>query len=426
MRTIAAATAEGKGSRPSPRWAMAPRWVTALSAAAAAALLGLALGSFLTYSDTPTVPLPTVVVPPDDAVRALQADAQAAPEDPRRWQLLAVAATQQAIATADPVWYAVAGNAFDRALTLDPDNAFTEVARGQLLLSLHDFHDALLLGQEVTEALPATADAWGVLVDAQVELGRYDQAAESLQTMLDLRPDLPALARAAYLRQLHGDLDGAILAMRQADLAAAGVSADASAVAGLLGDLLLQRGDLEQAEHAYRRASTASAAAGLARIAAARGDLDRAEMILLELSRRSPVPAVLTALAEVQARLNDTDGLARTVQLARSLATLQQDAGQVVDLELALFEASFGDPGRAVELAEAAYAARPDNVYAAGALAWALHRTGQGDRARQLAVQATRLGTVDTPHELRMAAITGDGIEALRDRNPNAWELYLP
>ena len=396
---------------------------TILVTAAVAAVVGLLVGRFLTYSDTPTVPLPTVVVPDDTEVRALQATAEAAPDNAAAWQTLGLAATDHAITTADPAWYAVAADALERAAELDPDDHFTTIASGRLALSLHDFTTARELGLSATAAAPASADAWGVLVDAHVELGDYDAAATALDTMLALDPDLSALARASYLRQLNGDLDGAIVAMRQAVAAGAGTNPTVNA---LLGDLLLQRGDLDAARDAYESTATAAGAAGLARIAAAEGDLTTAELILTDLAGRTPAPPVITALAEVQQRAGNTEGLADTVELARTVAALQIDAGQVVDLELALFEASFGDPERAVELAELAHEARPDNVYAAGSLAWAHHVAGNDADARALATDATRLGTVDTAHELRMAAITGAGMDPLLARNPLAEELFLP
>ena len=396
---------------------------TLLITAVVAAVVGLLVGRFLTYSDTPTVPLPTVVVPDDTEVRALQATAEAAPDNAAAWQTLGLAATDHAITTADPAWYAVADDALERATELDPDDHFTTIASGRLALSLHDFTTARELGLSATAAAPASADAWGVLVDAHVELGDYDAAATALDTMLALDPDLSALARASYLRQLNGDLDGAIVAMRQAVAAGAGSNPTVNA---LLGDLLLQRGDLDAARAAYESTATAAGAAGLARVAAAEGDLATAELILTDLAGRTPAPPVITALAEVQQRAGNTEGLADTVELARTVAALQIDAGQVVDLELALFEASFGDPERAVELAELAHEARPDNVYAAGSLAWANHVAGNDAEARALATDATRLGTVDTAHELRMAAITGEGMDALLARNPLAEELFLP
>src|SRR5262249_26389112 len=49
------------------------------------------------------------------------------------------------------------------------------------------------------------------LTDANVELGNYDDAEKAAQWMLNLRPgNLPGITRAAYLRELFGDLDGAL------------------------------------------------------------------------------------------------------------------------------------------------------------------------------------------------------------------------
>ena len=50
---------------------------------------------------------------------------------------------------------------------------------------------------------------YGLLTDANVELGNYNDAETSAQWMLNLRPgNLPALIRAARLRELFGDAEG--------------------------------------------------------------------------------------------------------------------------------------------------------------------------------------------------------------------------
>jgi Flp pilus assembly protein TadD len=68
----------------------------------------------------------------------------------------------------------------------------------------------------------------------------------------------------------------------------------------------------------------------------------------------------------------------------------------MVDLEMALFETDQGeDPNRAVELARRAYEQRPDAVYPADALAWALLRAGDPAAAVAPLEQALRLGTSD-------------------------------
>ena len=62
-----------------------------------------------------------------------------------------------------------------------------------------------------TGECPTTSCVYGMLVDANVELGRYDEAEEAAQWMLDLRPgNVAGLTRAAYLRELFGDVEGAL------------------------------------------------------------------------------------------------------------------------------------------------------------------------------------------------------------------------
>ena len=52
---------------------------------------------------------------------------------------------------------------------------------------------------------------YGFLVDGYTELGRYAEAEKAAQWMLDLRPgNVPALTRAAHLRELFGDHEGAV------------------------------------------------------------------------------------------------------------------------------------------------------------------------------------------------------------------------
>jgi tetratricopeptide (TPR) repeat protein len=51
---------------------------------------------------------------------------------------------------------------------------------------------------------------YGLLTDANVELGNYKAAEIAAQWMLNLRPgNVPALTRAAHLRELFGDTEGA-------------------------------------------------------------------------------------------------------------------------------------------------------------------------------------------------------------------------
>src|SRR6202030_133959 len=57
---------------------------------------------------------------------------------------------------------------------------------------------------------PDDVIVYGLMTDADVELGNYSDAETAAQWMLNLRPgNLPALTRAAHLRELFGDAEGA-------------------------------------------------------------------------------------------------------------------------------------------------------------------------------------------------------------------------
>ena len=53
--------------------------------------------------------------------------------------------------------------------------------RGTLALARHDFDKGLELGRRALALAPDTVRPYSVIVDAQVELGRYADARRSLQ-----------------------------------------------------------------------------------------------------------------------------------------------------------------------------------------------------------------------------------------------------
>jgi tetratricopeptide (TPR) repeat protein len=212
--------------------------------------------------------------------------------------------------------------------------------------------------------------------------------------------------------------------MQQALAAGALAGYDVASVAALLGDLHYKRGDLAEAEAAYDRAERLypglpTAAIGHARLLAANGDRPAAIEMLREVTDRAPLPAALVLRSDLLTLEGRADEAADVDDLVRAVAVLQEDAGQAVDLEMALFEADRADdPQRAVELARQAHDARPDNVFAADALAWALHRAGDSAAALPYVDQALRLDAADPLLRFHAAAIraaTGDDAAARAD-----------
>ncbi|HEY3187222.1 MAG TPA: hypothetical protein VGJ70_07090, partial [Solirubrobacteraceae bacterium] len=193
-----------------------------------AAVLGAfvaALGVFalLGRDDAPTgrrgsldVPLARPGAPTSERIHALQQAIRADRTSADGWTLLAGAYLQRVRETGDPSFYTRADGALRRALALRPGDAGALTQRGALAMARHDFRGGLADALSARRAAPHVIKPFGVLVDALVELGRYGPAEHALQEMVDRRPDLAAYARVSYLRELHGDLDGALDAMRLA------------------------------------------------------------------------------------------------------------------------------------------------------------------------------------------------------------------
>ncbi len=83
-------------------------------------------------------------------------------------------------------------------------------------LSLHEFHPALETAKAAILLNNRNAQIYGVLVDCYVELGKYDKAIAASDKMVSMKPDLRSYSRVSYLREIHGNVDGAIEAMTMA------------------------------------------------------------------------------------------------------------------------------------------------------------------------------------------------------------------
>jgi tetratricopeptide (TPR) repeat protein len=335
----------------------------------------------------------------DKRIGTLQATVRAAPRRADGWTLLAGAYLQKVRETGDAGFYARAEGAVDRALALRPDDAGALTQRSALELSRHDFKAGLRDALRARALAPTVTQPFGALVDALVELGRYPQAEKALQEMVDRKPNLAAYARVSYFRELHGDLRGALSAMRAAVSAGGAVPEQDAYVRSLLGGLELQHGRVGAAVREYRGAlgalpGYAAAEAGLAQADVARGRLGPAIARLQRVVDRLPLPAYVMALGEAQAAAGRRAAAARTFALVRAETTLQQQAGVNADVELALFEADHGSPRRAVDLGRQARAAAP-SVRSADALGWALHRAGRSRAALGWARRALALGSRD-------------------------------
>ena len=150
------------------------------------------------------------------------------PDDVQSYAVLGAAYMQKVRDTGDPSFYAKAQSVLNEALKRDPQNVEALIGAGTLANARHQFREALQLGEQAKAINPTVPRIYGVIADAQTELGLYDDAVQTLQTMIDMRPDLSSYSRISYARELHGDLAGAVEAM-QAAVTAGGPATENSA-----------------------------------------------------------------------------------------------------------------------------------------------------------------------------------------------------
>jgi tetratricopeptide (TPR) repeat protein len=352
---------------------------------------------------------------------------------------LGAALMQRLRETGDPGLYARADKAFAEALERDPRSLEATVGAGTLALSRHDFRAALEHGQRARRLAPASFAPFAVIVDAQVELGRYDAAERTLQLMVDFKPGLASYARVSYFRELHGDLAGASAAMSLAASASPAAGENRSYIQTLEGNLEFERGRLDAAAASYRAAlagfpAYAPADAGLARVEAARRRLEPAIERLRGVTQRLPLPEYVIALGETELAAGLRADARRDFALVRAQQRLLGENGVNTDAEIAVFEASHGNPSRAVRLGRRGYAAAP-SVRTADALGWALTRSGRPAEGLAYARRALRLGSRDPSflyHAGMAARATGERALARRylgralAANPRFSPLHAP
>lgn len=375
----------------------------------------------------------------DQAIWSYQEHIRQVPDDVNAYALLGAAYLQRARETGDPSYYGKAEAVFDEALKRDRQNIEALIGKGSLALSRHQFREALALGEQAQSLNPTIPRIYGVIADAQTELGMYDEAVATLQKMIDMRPDLSSYSRVSYARELHGDLAGAIAAMQEAVRSGMPATESTEWVRVQLGNLYFNQGNLYQAEQEYQQALAflpgyVYAQAGLGRVRAAQGRYDEAIKLYNQAIARMPLPEFVIALGETEEAIGRADAV-KQYDLVRAMQQLFKVNGVDTDLELALFDADHGqDPQDALALARAAYQRR-QSIKASDTLAWALFKAGQPAEARRYAEEALRLGTQDALmfyHAGMIAQAQGDTaaargyLERALALNPHFSPLFAP
>ena len=300
-------------------------------------------------------------------------------------------------------------------LSLVPDHYEAQRMLGTVLLSQHRFRDAIREAQRARKMDDRDAWNYGVLGDAHLELGEYDDAFASFDRMSQLRPGPRAYARVAYALELKGDLQGALESMK---MAADGTSAhDAEGQAwhyAQLGNLLLQLGRPGDAKREFERAAFTFpdhpyAMTGLAKVKLAEGDASAALAMYSRLLAKHATPELAAIVGDLHAQLGDRT---RAEEMYAMAEKLERDGWATEEPQPQALARFLAERDRkipeAVKLAEEAAAKRRD-IFTMDALAWSYFKAGRLDEARKAADAATRTGTRDKTILAHAAAIHNHG-----------------
>lgn len=364
--------------------------------------------------------------PADRQIRAAEVVIDRAPLDPKGHNLLAAAYMQKARESEDYGVNAKAAEALEHSLKIAPDNYDALKLRAKLLLTYHRFEEALETARRVEGMNPRDHDNHGAMTDAHVELGDYPAAVEAAQKMVDLRPETSSYARVSYLRWLHGDIKGAIEAMKIAAQSASPQDPERMAWCHVqIGEALLGSGQAAEAVREFDRALFFFPAYGAALSAKARarialGDLEGAVEIYRSEYERGASADTALALGDLYTRLGRSEEASKHYAAFESLE--RENAAAENDMHHLVVYWTDHDKNldEALALAKKERERRKD-IFTCDNLAWALFKKGQLDEAKAMMGEALRLGTRDARllyHAGMISVALGDregGLKYLRD-----------
>src|SRR5262245_27746251 len=294
----------------------------------------------------------------------------------------------------DPGFYKLAEQC---ALCIEKRNPQSQEAmllRAHVLQNLHRFKESEALARLLVEQRGLSFD-YGLLGDALMEQGKLGDAIEAYQQMMNLKPDLRAYARAAHIRWLKGDVEGAIEAMQLAVGAASPADGESGAwVNTRLAFYEFQAGRVSKAE---RQCAVALSLQNdfpptlllQGRILLSQSRFAEAVVVLQKAAKLNPLPEYQWTLAEaLRAAGKENEASDVETQLCQRGASSDP---RTLALYLATRQES---PETALRLARAELDSRGD-VFSHDALAWSLAAAGKLTKAHSEMRRALAEGTQD-------------------------------
>lgn len=341
----------------------------------------------------------------------LKAKLAAQPADVKtRLQLATIFITEQRITGEHHFYYPAIEKILNGVLSIEPKNFEATVYKASLKMSQHQFADAKKLAEAAKVINPDNAYVYGILVDANVELGNYEEAVATSDKMQALKPSLESYSRASYLREIYGDYNGAIEAMKLAVKAGLPGSEPQCWSINVLGDLYYNTGEWQMAENAFTenlivRPSYAPSMAGLAKVETKKKNYTRALALLDAAITIMPETSFEEQKADVYLAMGDTKkAMDKYAEVQKLLIADANSGHHAVSLELTKSFIKTNQWDSAKKYAMMEYTIRPDNIDVNNELAWIAYSRNDFAKAKEYLKTALSTGSKN-PELLKRAAL---------------------
>ena len=327
-----------------------------------------------------------------------------------RLQLAAIFITEQRITGEHHYYYTAIEKILDGILSIDPKNFEATVYKASLKMSLHQFAEAKKIAEDARAINPNNAYIYGILVDANVELGNYEEAVAMSDKMQALKPSLEAYSRASYLREIYGDYKGAIEAMKLAVQAGLPGSEPQCWSRNILGELYINTNQWDMAENTfaenlYMRPSYAPSMAGLAKVETQKKNFTRALTLLDSAYAVMPQYSFQEQRADVNAAMGNTKkAMDENMAVQKLLIADANSAQHSVSLELAKNFEKTNQWDSAKKYAALEYNIRPKNIDVNNEMAWIAYSQNDFVKAKEYAKTALSTGSKN-PEMLKRVAV---------------------
>jgi tetratricopeptide (TPR) repeat protein len=375
-------------------------------------------------AQTTTLPADEKLSPAERSMAQANRMIEKNPKNFEAYNALALALARRARETSDVKFYAQGEEALEKSFEVSPGNFDGDRILVWLLLGKHEFAAAREEARKLNKKMPDDVMVYGFLTDANIELGDYKEAEESGQLMLDLRPgSLPGLTRAAYLRELFGDIDGAVDLMNMAlQSTPPNQVEDAAWIVTQIGHLDLAVGKTADAEKQLEHALVLFpgyhyALGNLAKVRIQQKRYDEAIQLLEQRYQAAPHAENLYDLAEALQLGGCSENAKKAFAEFEQKSLLETNRADNSNRELIFYYADYAhEPVQALEVAKREFARRHD-AYTLDAYAWALYVNGRYQEAREQIEKALAVGLRDARlmrHAGEIALKTGDPVSAER------------